>query len=194
MGKRDSDPARETESSSYSGAWRFLWRPRRQVAEARKSSAPPPLPVGAEPVACHMPPPGSPWPSGYHLSGWHKPAGPVHCARGVSGLLPRASWCAHVASRHPAEPGGDAAPAAPPAPEPVAVKAEPEGKERPKDKKGDRKEKDHPKDKKGDKKEKERPKDKKGDKKEKEHSKDKRSDDKKGREKEDKPPATRAKA
>ena len=89
-------------------------------------------------------------------------------------------------SRHPAEPGGDAAPAAPPAPEPVAVKVEPEGKERPKDKKGDRKEKDHPIDKKGDKKEKERPKDKKGDKTENEHSKDKRSDDKKGREKENK--------
>ena len=31
-----------------------------------------------------------------------------------------------VLLRHPAEPGGDAAPAAPPAPEPVAVKAEPE--------------------------------------------------------------------
>ena len=85
------------------------------------------------------------------------------------------------------EAGGEAAAAAPTAPEPAAVKAEPEGKERPKDKKGDKKEKDQCKDKKGDKKEKDHPKDKKGDKKEKEHSKKKRSDDKKGREKEDKP-------
>ena len=132
-GARDSDPARETESPSYSGE--------KEEEEAREGDAE---------VAPETPPPsgrdeevfgpgvrgmshataratassGSPWPSVYHLSGWHK--GSFWATSACQLACP---WC--FFPRHPAEPGGDAAPAAPPAPEPVAVKVEPEGKEAP---------------------------------------------------------------